>query len=255
MKEIILIVFPLVALCCGTVVAQADADKIWDDANTAYINADYVAAIDGYEKLLDSGLESDRLYLNLGNAYFKRGMNGKAILNYNRALKLAPSDDDIRYNLSIANAYVQDKIDAVPVFFAKRWLIGLGDSLSSNAWAALSLLFFALTLVGLGAYLLLRRVALQKAGFYGALVSVAAFALAVVYAAVGRSQRIHPAEAIVMSTAAPVKSSPDPQSKDIFVLHEGTKVAVGDSLGDWREIRIADGNKGWVQVSAIEMID
>ena len=65
---------------------------------------------------------------------------------------------------------------------------------------------------------------------------------------------IHPAEAIVMSTAAPVKSSPDPQSKDIFVLHEGTKVAVGDSLGDWREIRIADGNKGWVQVSAIEMI-
>ena len=231
MKKIILIVFPLVALCCGTVVAQADADKIWDDANTAYINADYVAAIDGYEKLLDSGLESDRLYLNLGNAYFKRGMNGKAILNYNRALKLAPSDDDIRYNLSIANAYVQDKIDAVPVFFAKRWLIGLGNSLSSNAWAALSLLFF------------------------GALVSVAAFALAVVYAAVGRSQRIHPAEAIVMSTAAPVKSSPDPQSKDIFVLHEGTKVAVGDSLGDWREIRIADGNKGWVQVSAIEMID
>ena len=158
MKKIILIVFPLVALCCGTVVAQADADKIWDDANTAYINADYVAAIDGYEKLLDSGLESDRLYLNLGNAYFKRGMNGKAILNYNRALKLAPSDDDIRYNLSIANAYVQDKIDAVPVFFAKRWLIGLGNSLSSNAWAALSLLFFALTLVGLGAYLLLRRV-------------------------------------------------------------------------------------------------
>ena len=165
MKKIILIVFPLVALCCGTVVAQADADKIWDDANTAYINADYVAAIDGYEKLLDSGLESDRLYLNLGNAYFKRGMNGKAILNYNRALKLAPSDDDIRYNLSIANAYVQDKIDAVPVFFAKRWLIGLGNSLSSNAWAALSLLFFALTLVGLGAYLLLRRVALQKGPF------------------------------------------------------------------------------------------
>ena len=72
MKKIILIVFPLVALCCGTVVAQADADKIWDDANTAYINADYVAAIDGYEKLLDSGLESDRLYLNLGNAFQTR---------------------------------------------------------------------------------------------------------------------------------------------------------------------------------------
>lgn len=254
MKRILLILFPLVAVCHAAS-AKADTDKIWNDANTAYINADYVSAIKGYEELLDSGFESGKLYLNLGNAYFKRGMNGKAILNYNKALKLSPTDDDIRYNLSIANTYVQDKIDAVPVFFLKRWLAGLGDSLSSNTWAVLSLLFFVLTLFGAGAYLLLQRVLWQKAGFFVGLVSLAGFVLTIVYAAVGRSERLHPTGAIVMSTAAPVKSSPDQGSKDIFVLHEGTKVEVGDSLGDWREIRIADGNKGWIQGTSIEMID
>ena len=255
MKKIILIVFPLVALCCGTVVAQADADKIWDDANTAYINADYVAAIDGYEKLLDSGLESNWLYLNLGNAYFKRGMNGKAILNYNRALKLAPSDDDIRYNLSIAEARTQDRIESVPVFFVKRWIVSLGRSVGSNTWAVLSLVFFALMLFCTGVYLLLRRVSFQKAGFCGALVSLLLFVVSVAYASAGRKARLHPDEAVVMSSAAPVKSSPDASSTDIFVLHEGTKVGVRNSLGDWREIVIADGNKGWIQASAIEMID
>lgn len=172
--------------------------------------------------------------LNLGNAYFKRGMNGKAILNYNRALKLAPSDDISVTTCRSPTLMCRTRIDAVPVFheaLADR----IGNSLSSNAGGIEPRSFRADASSDFGATAAPRRAAegrvLRGFGF------VAAFALAVVYAAVGRSQRIHPAEAIVMSTAAPVKSSPDPQSKDIFVLHEGTKVAVGDSLGDWREIR------------------
>ena len=79
--------------------------------------------------------------------------------------------------------------------------------------------------------------------------------VSVVYASVDRKAQLNPTEAIVMASAAPVKSSPDEGSKDIFVLHEGTKVRVEGSLGEWREIRIADGNKGWVEVASIEMID
>lgn len=254
MKKIMLILLPLVMLC-GTVSAQVDVAKTWDSANTAYINANYVEAIKGYEQLLDAGFESDKLYLNLGNSYFKRGMTGRAILNYNKAQKLSPTDDDIRYNLSIANAYVQDKIDAVPVFFVKRWLINLGSSLSSNAWAVLSLLLFVLLLFGLGVYLLFQRVVWQKIGFYGALLSAILFIFTVTYAAIGRSERIRPDQAVVMSSAVSVKSSPDEGSKDLFVLHEGTKVTVCSALGEWKEIRIADGNKGWIQTAAIELID
>ena len=159
MKSVIAVVAVLfAALCCTPVGAKDRAyAAVWDSANTAYIGADYEAAIKNYEQLLDSGYESARLYFNLGNAYFKKGMNGRAILNYNKALKLAPGNDDIRYNLSLANAYVQDKIEEVPVFFLKRWLIDLGNRLSGNTWAVLSLVFFALLLIGVGTYLLLRR--------------------------------------------------------------------------------------------------
>lgn len=257
MKRVIaaVIVF-FAALYCTPVGAKDEASAaVWDSANTAYIEADYATAIKNYEQLLDSGYESARLYFNLGNAYFKKGMNGRAILNYNKALKLAPGDDDIRYNLSIANAYVQDKIEEVPVFFVKRWLIDLGNSLSGNTWAILSLVFFALMLIGVGAYLLLRRMIWQKIGFYGAVIFTLFFVVSVFYASVGRKAQLDPKEAIIMASAAPVKSSPDGGSKDIFVLHEGTKVRVEGSLGDWREIRIADGNKGWVEAASIEMID
>lgn len=254
MKRIFLVLALLSGLCVRAA-APLDTEKIWNDANTAYVNADYPAATEGYERLLGEGYESAQLYLNLGNAYFKRGMNGRAILNYRKALRLAPGDEDIRYNLSIAEARTQDRIESVPVFFVKRWIVSLGRSVGSNTWAVLSLVFFALMLFCTGVYLLLRRVSFQKAGFCGALVSLLLFVVSVAYASAGRKARLHLDEAVVMSSAAPVKSSPDASSTDIFVLHEGTKVGVRNSLGDWREIVIADGNKGWIQASAIEMID
>ncbi len=255
MKRMLLIPVSLL-FCTGLFAAgERDLEKAWDEANTAYVNADYAAAAEGYERLLAEGYESGALYLNLGNAYFKRGMNGKAILNYHRALKLAPGDEDVRYNLSIANTRVQDRIESVPVFFLRRWFVSLGDSLGGNAWAVASLVFFALTLVGAGAYLLLQRTSWRKAGFFGAVASLSLFVLSAVYAAESRRERTNPSEAIVMRSAAPVKSSPDGDSKDIFVLHEGTKVGVVGALGEWREIRIADGNKGWIAASAIESID
>ena len=248
--------FLLTILICsfGNLSAQT-TEQLWNDANTAYINGQYAEAVRGYETILGQGMESAKLYLNLGNAYYKQGLIGKAILEYNRALRLSPADEDVRYNLAIAHAYVQDKIEEVPVFFVKRWLIDLGKSLSGNTWAVLSLVFFALTLVGVGTYLLLRRMVWQKVGFYGAVIFALFFVMSVVYASVERKTQLEPEDAIVMATAAPVKSSPDGGSKDIFVLHEGTKVHVEGALGDWREIRIADGNKGWIEAASIEMID
>ena len=227
--------------------ASKNPKERWNDANTAYINANYIDAIKGYESILAQGLENENLYFNLGNAYFKRGMNGKAILNYNKALKLDPSDEDVLYNLSIANTKVQDKIDVMPVFFMKRW--------AENIRCSVSLFFFALTLLGAGAYLLMRHVGFQKIGFFGGLISCILFIVSVLFASIARREVIHPKDAVVMSNAATVKSSPDKNSKDIFVLHEGTKVGVKSMLGEWREIVLSDGNKGWIAHTAIEMID
>ncbi|MCD8186321.1 MAG: hypothetical protein LUD68_07690 [Rikenellaceae bacterium] len=78
---------------------------------------------------------------------------------------------------------------------------------------------------------------------------------ALVFASIERRKILNPDQAIVMITAAPVKSEPNNTSKDVFVLHEGTRVRISAVLGDWREIVIADGNRGWIEMKSIELID
>lgn len=256
MKNILSILLLLISSVAVAGAAQSDdMDAVWGKANTAYINANYVEAIDGYESILDSGMESAALYLNLGNAYFKRGMNGKAILNYHRALRLSPSMEDADYNLAVANARVQDKIDAVPVFFIARWVGGLKNAMSGNAWAAASLVLLALVMAAVITYMLSERIGLRKTGFYGGILCAIAMIFSMVFASDLRRSGLHPDEAIVMAGAVAVKSSPDAGSKDIFILHEGTKLRVLGALGDYREIMIADGNRGWLTASSIELID
>ncbi len=244
-----------IVLFLGVISARSQSlDQLWDEANTAYINADYQAAIATYDSILATGNVSYKIYYNLGNAYFKEGKIGPSILNYNRALRLAPSDQDIKYNLRVANSYVKDKIEHVPEFFLKTWFRALRMSLSSNTWAAISLILLICMLACVLLYLLATKLLLRKSGFYGAITLLLLFIFSVVSASIGRRELTHAEEAIVMSSAAPVKSSPDNSSKDLFVLHEGTKVRVLNSLEEWREISIADGNKGWIPNSAIELI-
>lgn len=111
------------------------------------------------------GLQSAGLYYNMGNAYFKSGKIGSAILYYNKAQRLAPLNSDIDYNLTVANTYTRDNIGNVPQFFARRWIDGLRSALSSNTWAWLSVLFFGLLSVGALLYLLPLSLAARKRGW------------------------------------------------------------------------------------------
>ena len=51
-----------------------------------------------------------------------------------------------------------------------------------------------------------------------------------------------------------VKSSPEPNSIDKLILHEGAKVQIDETLGQWHKVRIADGNTGWLPVSDVTTI-
>ena len=152
MKRIILLIGFLVcavpALYPRAAEVKAEAEKVWERANTLYINGDYVGAAAFYEAIVDKGYISGRLFYNLGNAYFKAGELGRAVLNYNRAQKLMPYDKDVTYNLAVANGYVKDKIDTVPEFFLSRWIKAWRSSLDSNTWAARSLVLLAVALAG-----------------------------------------------------------------------------------------------------------
>lgn len=231
------------------------SDTLWSRANAAYIKNNFQMAATLYNAILERGEHSAKLYFNLGNAYFKDNRLGKAIVNYNRALLLNPEDEDAAYNLSLANARTVDKIDSVPEFFIKRWLRAFGESLSSNSWAWIGIISLA---TGLGAtilWLLSSHMWQRKLGFYFGTIALVCIIVSNYYAHYQRSRIINSREAVVMNLMAPVKSSPGEGSKDIFVLHEGTKISVGEELGGWSEITISDGNKGWILSSAIERIN
>lgn len=232
----------------------ATPETMWEQANTLYMNGDFAAAAALYERIAAEGLFSAKLYYNLANAYFRTGENTKAILYYNRALMLAPNDEDIRHNLAIAESLTKDSIDEVPEFFLKSWFRTVRNSLDERMWMALSLLFFAAALALGVLFMLAVRTSSRKCGFYGMLAAVVLFIVTTSFAASQRRAMLDREQAIVMSTAAPVKSSPDRAATDLFVLHEGTKVRIVSTVDRWSEVVIADGKKGWIETSKIERI-
>ncbi len=234
--------------------AQPDWTAVWDAANGAYAGRDYARAVELYDSILAGGHFSARLYYNLGNACFKSGDIARAVLNYRRALRLAPADGDARYNLSLAEAQTKDNIAEVPEFFLKTWSREVRDTLGCTAWSLLSILLFALAVALALLFLLGGKLAVRKAGFYGTAVAALLFVVATWFAISSHEAMLSADEAVVMATAIPVKSSPDRSATDLFVLHAGTQVRIIAEVDEWREVVIADGKRGWVEASNIEVI-
>ena len=235
-------------------VLPASTEALWDAANTAYINNEYSRAEKLYEAILQQGEQSAKLYYNLANACFKQDDLGRAILYYKRALRLSPGDADIRYNLSVVEARTKDTIDRIPEFFLTTWVRSLRQTMSATAWSVVSILSLVTMLALVLFYLLAQRLSLRKMGFYGTLAALLLFVVTTWFAATSRTEQIGDHEAVVVALSAAVKASPDGAATDLFVLHEGTVVEITNRLGDWFEVMIADGKKGWTESRRIEVI-
>lgn len=253
MKKIGLI---FIAMCVSLSAfgTRSDVDALWERANHLYSAGDWNGAVATYDSIVNEGWESAPLYYNLAGAHFKAGSRGEAILNYHRAQRLAPSDDDIAYNLAYVESFVKDKIEVVPEFALNRWMGRVKSVMSADAWGVLALVMLGVMLVALGFFLLALRRGIRKVGFVVAVVSLVIVVGSVCFGSAARKALVSDNEAVVLSTAAAVKASPEKTGKDLFILHEGTKVEVLDAFGEWSEIRIADGNEGWIRTSAIEVI-
>jgi tetratricopeptide (TPR) repeat protein len=231
----------------GWAFAQNPADEWFNQANAAYNSGNYNDAVELYQKILDTDMESVPVYYNMGNAYYKMHDYPMAIYNYEKALKLDPSNEEVRTNLEIANLAVVDKIEPVPQSFVERWWRSLRTMGSGDRWAWWSVAAFALLLVCLFMFLRSRRMGLRKLGFFMGIVFFIVFALSVVFAAQLKKAATTPDQAIITAPTVTVKSSPAVTSVDLFVLHEGTKVAILESSNGWNKVRIANGSIGWLE--------
>lgn len=240
-----LLMFPAVLMNAQDLKTQAD---------TAYVQERYAQAAELYEQLLEQGHSSD-VYYNLGNCYYRLEKVGHAVLNYERALRLDPGDRNIRHNLELARNKTQDKVVALQDIFIVTWYKGILYSMSVDGWGFLATVCFVLFLCMMGVYLFLNRMALRKIGFFAGIAALVICILANVFAYHEKVLMLRHDTAVLMQESVHVKSTPSQDGKDLFVIHEGTKMhVVDDAMRDWKEIRLDDGKTGWVETSAIEVI-
>ena len=223
-------------------------------ADELYRQGDYAAAIEQYESILAEGYASADLYYNLAGAYYRTDAMGPAILNYHRALRLAPAMSEARENLALAESKTVDRIAVLPRLFIVRWVDALCTYISPLGWRIVWLVLLTLTALSLVAMRLGSNRSLRKTGFIVGVVMLVLLALAT-WLLIRSTHRFNAhADAVVMQQSMPVKSSPEAGSVDKLILHEGTVVTVTDSLSEWYKITIADGTSGWCQASDIERI-
>ncbi len=176
-------------------------------------------------------------------------------MNYERARQLAPNDEDIQYNLELARNQITDKIEPVPEFFLLRWAENALNVFSTNTWALVSLISFIAFLVLFSVYLYSAKLGVKKSSFWigviALIISIASFS----FSYQQKQDIVNSGEAIVFSPKVTVKSSPSESGTELFVIHRGVKVhIIDDEIKGWYEIKLADGNKGWLKRETVEPI-
>jgi tetratricopeptide (TPR) repeat protein len=249
-KSVLIIIITLLSAFNLFAQWQSEIDK----ANKAYKEGFFENAVTLYKKVIDQGYTSSELYYNLGNAYFKSGEIPLAILNYERAKRLDPANEDISHNLQIANTRIIDKIDQLPALFYEKWWDSLQQFLSPDGWAITTLSLFFILFVTLAFFLLSRSLKTRKTLLIVAIFFLTTTILSFILSLQTYNEAMQSKEAIVFDASLPVKSSPEETGVDLFIIHEGLKVTIVDELSNWKEIKIANGSKGWVKNEALVII-
>jgi len=237
----------------GSMFAQSPPE-VFDSANQLYQESRFPEAKDHYESILANGYESSALYLNLGNTYFRMGNLARAVVNYERGLRIAPGDEDLQFNLSLAGMMTVDRIESTPRLFIWDYWDELKSAFSLqgvfwSAYAAYVLIFILLSVLIFAGSFTVRRIAL-----FGSIGATMVFLLLLVVGISRHSDFSRTDRAVIMTEIVSVKNSPDISSTDAFVLHAGASVQITDSVGGWVQIRLADGKVGWVEGGEVEVI-
>ena len=231
-----------------------DLDSLWQKGNDAYSIGEYREALSAYKAIEEQGYESAPLFYNMGNAYYKLKENGRAILYYEKTLKLDPADDDAENNLKIAQQFTLDKIDSVPDFILATWTKRLMDSMSSDNWAWLGIVMLALTALLLLFFRFAPSTGARKWSFVLVCITFLTVILFFIFAFILKSRSNNRDYAIVMVPVSSVKSAPNATGGNVFILHEGTKVSILENVSQWSRIELSDGRQGWIPAGDMEII-
>lgn len=228
--------------------------SLLDSAELAYQNKDFETAIEYFQTYADKGYVSADLYYNLGNAHYKSSSMPLAILNYEKALKLEPQHEDCLHNLQLANQGILDKIETLPEPLVYRYFKQLVSLGSTNIWALVALGIFVVFLALVYRYLFARDYDTKKRAFVFAIPCFLLFLCSLYFSYFQKTVQ-EKQYAIMIEPYVNVKSAPESDGTDLFLIHEGLKVQVEDTdIIGWVKIKLSDGNQGWVQTDSLAKI-
>lgn len=227
---------------------------VFDSANASYSKGHYSEAIKQYESLISNNQISAELYYNLGNSYYKMNSIGLAILNYERAKKLDPNMEDLNANLKMANQKTEDKIDAAPQLFISEWKNSIVSIFNEKEWSLLTVFLFTFSLLLTGMYILSQSSGLKKLGFFGG--GILLLLAIIIFFLAQHKQELskYSSDAIITAATATITGSPNDKGTKLFILHEGTKVIITQEEEEWTEIKIVNGNVGWIKNKFLQKI-
>ena len=215
-------------------------------ANDLYANNNYQEAADIYESIHQAGLKNGYLYYNLGNTYIRLGKTGSAILNYIRAYKLIPRDENLQANLNFAIQQTRDKIPLPEQSSLSTLFFWVNDlSLSENLKMIFSAnIIFCLTLIA-WFYFRSKTFRLIRNLFFYILL------FGIVSVIVKLNLEIGSKTGVVIVNKVSVKSGLDSSNATLFELHEGALVKITEERKNWFEIRLNEKQKGWVPMDTL----
>ena len=245
----ILILFPL-----SLINAQSGIDYFFEQGNQSYRNGEYQSAIDSYQKIIEAGYESGRLYYNLGNCYYKLDKIGYAILYYEKSKRFFPNDPEVNFNLELARLKVIDRIEMPPQFFLFEWWDKIKYFYSIPQLTKITIVLYVLTATIFIIFLFLKnnRVHRLLSSIFLVFLVLTLFSGYILFANIHEEKSNQ--YAILLSPTVNVLSAPEENSTDVFILHEGVKVKLEDEREDWLKIMLTDGKSGWIKRNHIGII-
>ncbi|MGH9460322.1 MAG: tetratricopeptide repeat protein [Vicinamibacteria bacterium] len=239
----------------GLLLAQlVSPQEVFQRGEELYREGRYQQAVEQYEALLAQGIEDGAIYYNLGNAYFKSGRLGPAILNYERALRAMPGDEDTEANLAFANELIVDVVQRPPMPSYVAWAVDLYHALDPDLCAALLSLSFVLggiatSILILGIWPRFRTPAIYTLVAVGAVTFLSATVLTAKVYSSGESEA-----AIALAQSIEVRSGPGEANPQLAEIHEGLKVSVLGGREGWLQVRLPNGLTGWVQETDVAIV-
>ncbi|WP_310993388.1 tetratricopeptide repeat protein [Aequorivita marina] len=243
----------LVMLCLSfSVFSQNSA--LFDQGKELYKNGKYQQAVNTWMQILDNGEHAAAVYFNLGNAHYKLNHIGPSVYYYEKALQLAPNDQDIKNNLAFAENARIDSIEPLPKTVFSKWYKQIAGIFTFNGWAILavifSIVFVALFLFYYFSYSEKRKRLLFVTAMFAGLFLATSLSMAfLTYSDFTKKQ-----PAIIFANKIEVKTEPSMGSSVAFILHEGTKVQISAQDGNWYRITLADGKDGWIPATDLKQL-